>query len=174
MPEGVLGVGRQPMTRAKRWMAGALTLVALSCTREPSDSARMRPLVEPHLTAFARYDRWARRVETANSAFRSDEALEEAAFAPLRRQRDVAAAWLVREGLEARTLSHPSTAPPLPEDGWVRLLTESLGEIHTQQRRLIVGERETLFILVRRTRAATDGTALHVAMAFAAPPPDEP
>jgi hypothetical protein len=129
----------------------------------------MRDAIEPYLGEVATYDRWARRLGLADAAFRSEEALREAAFAPLRRQRRVAAAWLEREGPDARELSHPAGAPALPEDGWVRVVTEDLGELHAQRRHLRIGEREREFTLIRRRRPAPGGATLHVTLALAPP-----
>lgn len=129
----------------------------------------MRAVIEPCLSEVATYDRWARRLGLADAAFRSEEALREAAFAPLQRQRLIAAAWLERDGPDRRVLRHPSDAPALPSDGWVRVVTEDLGELRAQTRDLRIGEGERRFALIRRSRPAPGGATLHVTLACAPP-----
>ena len=143
---------------------------AFGCAGAPSDSARVRRAVEAHAEDFARYDRWARRLGLADSAFRSEEALAEAAFAPIRRDRDIAAVWLVREGPDARALRHPEDAPDLPGGGWVTVVTEPLGPLEAQQTSLTVGGEARDAILVRRSRPTQGDATLHVTIAFARPP----
>jgi hypothetical protein len=141
----------------------------------PTAPTELRAAIAPYLDEMAAYDRWARRLGIAEPAFRSEDALREAAFAPLRRRPRVAAAWLEREGPDARTLRYPDDAPALPDDGWVRVVTDELGELHAQRRRLAIGhaaERE--LTLVRRSRPAPDEGILHVTLAFAPAPPAEP
>jgi hypothetical protein len=121
--------------------------------------------VTPHLEKLAGFDRWARRVGLADSAFRSEEALEEAAFAPLRREPGVLAAWLVREGPDARELRYPRAAPPLPSE-WTRVQTAELGPIDVQRATLRLGGDERACLLTRRSAPAPAGATLHVTMAF--------
>lgn len=160
--------------RAVRPVLGALgACLLVACSSGPSEARRMRAALEPYLDEVAAYDRWARRLGLADAAFRSEAALREAAFAPLRRERRVAAAWLQRRGPDARTLRHPEDAPALPEDGWVRVVTEDLGELHAQRRRLRIAGREREWILIRRSRPAPGGATLHVTLACAPPEPSE-
>ena len=141
----------------------------------PTPPTELRAAIGPYLEEMAAYDRWARRLGIAESAFHSEDALREAAFAPLRRQPRVAAAWLVREGPDAGTLRYPDEAPTLPEDGWVRVITDELGDVHAQRRRLAIGQTpERELTLIRRSRPAPDGGTLHVTVAFAPAPPAEP
>lgn len=143
-------------------------LVCAACSGGPrSDAARMQALVAPHLDAFAEFDRWARRLSLADAAFRSDEALEEAAFAPLRGDGRVAAAWLVREGVDPRTFAHPRGAPAPPEDGWTRIRADPLGDLDAREAALPIRGRERPCLLVRRSRPAPGGATLHVIVAFA-------
>lgn len=157
------------MPRTALHVASVLTL-AVACSSGPTESARMRAAIEPCLGEVRAYDRWARRLGLADAAFSSEEALREAAFAPLRREPRVAAAWLHREGPDARRLRHPESAPDLPTDGWVPVVTEGLGELSAQRRRLAIGERDREFTLIRRSRPAPGGATLHVTLACA--PPD--
>lgn len=147
-----------------------LCLAALACAACSSgprpDAARMQALVAPHLEAFAEFDRWARRLSLADPAFRSEEALEEAAFAPLRGDRRVAAAWLVREGVDPRTLAHPSDAPAPPEDGWTRIRVQPLGELDAREATLRIGGEERACLLVRRAAPAPGEATLTVTLAF--------
>ena len=154
------------MTRAVH-IALLASAALVGCGGGPSEPARMRESIEPYLDDMAGFDRWARRLSLADSAFRSEAAREEAAFAPLRRQRRIAAAWLVREGPDPQSLRHPSDAPELPTEGWVRVLTEDLGELTAQRRTLRIGDRERIFTLIRRSRDAPGGGVLHVTVACA-------
>jgi hypothetical protein len=147
-----------------------IPLLAIACASE-RDPGPMRAAVEPRLEAFAEYDRWARRLGLADSAFRSDEALAEAAFAPLRERSDVAAAWLHREGPDAQTLAYPDGAPAPPESGWVPVRTDALGEVEGQHFTLRSGERERRCVLIRRSAPAPGDAVLHVTVAF---PEDAP
>lgn len=128
----------------------------------------MRVAIEPFLDEHARFDRWARRLSLGDSAFRSREALEEAAFAPLRERRRVVAAWLQRVGPDPLELRYPGDAPALPGDGWVRVRTESHGEVRAQRRELTVGESRRRLTLIRRSEPAPGGATLHVTMGFSA------
>ncbi len=155
-------------SRACLFAALALTLGACGGGRE--GTAELRDAVDPYLDEMAEYDRWARRLSLADAAFSSDEALEEAAFAPLRRKPRIAAAWLVREGADARRLSYPSSAPALPHDGWQRIRTDAMGELDVQRATLRIAGRARECLLVRRSAPAPGEATLHVTLAFA---PDE-
>lgn len=146
-------------------LAAACALLAVACSGG-ADPGPMREAIEPRLAAFGEYDRWARRLGLADSAFGSEEALSEAAFAPLRDQSDVLAAWLVREGPDAHTLAHPPGAPSLPADGWVRVTTESMGELEGRHAMLPFGDHTRQCLLIRRSAPAPGDATLHVVMAF--------
>lgn len=174
MPRSARRIRSTPSaTPARVGCALAWALACGACSSGPTEAAQMRRVIEPCLQDVATYDRWARRLGLADGAFRSSEALNEAAFAPLRRQPRVAAAWIERAGPDARALHHPDDAPALPDDGWVRVVTEALGELHAQRRRLSIGEREREFTLVRRSRPAPGDATLHVTIACAPPAADE-
>ncbi len=156
------------MIDAPRAALAAAIALACACSGGPrADAARLQAEVEPHLADVAAFDRWARRLSLADSAFRSHEALEEAAFAPLRDDERVAAAWIVREGPDARELAHPASAPAQPEEGWVRIRSEALGELDARRATLRLGREERECLLVRRSAPAPGGATLHVTMAFA-------
>lgn len=146
------------------WATSALS----GCDARPSEAGRLRTDVEPFLDEHARFDAWARRLDLAESAFRSREALVEAAFAPLRERPRVVAAWLVREGPGPTELRYPPGAPSLPADGWVRvaLPDHPLDEVHAQRCRLPVGEEDRELLLIRRSRVASGGATLHVTTAY--------
>lgn len=153
-------------------IAVSASSVALGCSSGSSDPARLQRDIAPFLDELAAYDRWARRISLADSAFHSDDAQREAAFAPLRSQPRVAAAWLDRVGPDPRALRYPDDAPALPEDGWVRVVTQELGELSAQRRHLTIGDRAREFRLLRRSRDAPGGAVLHVTLAFAPPEPE--
>ncbi|MEC7522408.1 MAG: hypothetical protein VYE22_21150 [Myxococcota bacterium] len=141
------------------WLVCALSF---GCGGEPPGAADTRRAVEVHLDDFAAYDRWARRLGLADSAFRSEAALAEAAFAPLRQEEDVIAAWLIREGPDARSLRSPDGAPPPPGSGWVTIQTEGLGALDAQ--RAPIGDERATFI--RRSRPTQGDATLHVIVAY--------
>ncbi len=128
----------------------------------------MRPQIEPFLGEFARYDRWARRVGIADSAFHSPEGLREAAFAPLRGRRRVVAAWLERVGPDATDLRHPDGAPSLPDGGWLRvvLADHELDDVEAQRCSLAFSSGARAVTLIRRSRPAPGDAMLRVTLAF--------
>lgn len=128
----------------------------------------MRAQIEPFLDEFAGYDRWARRLGLADSAFHSRDGLREAAFAPLRRRRRVVAAWLERVGPDATHLRHPDGAPRPPEEGWVRVVLREheLDEVMAQRRPLTFSSGVREVTLIRRSRPAPGEAMLRVTVAF--------
>lgn len=146
----------------------ALAAGTSGCDTRPSEARRLRLDVAPFLEELSRFDAWARRLDLAESAFRSREALVEAAFAPLREHRRVTAAWLVRVGPGPTELRHPADAPALPSEGWVRVVLPDhpLEEVHAQRARLRLRGQEREVLLVRRSRPASGGATLDVTMAF--------
>jgi hypothetical protein len=140
-------------------------LVLIACSGDDSP-ARFRSEIEPHLDVFGDFDRWARRLSLADSAFRSEEALAEAAFAPLRDDARVLAAWLDREGPDPAHLAHPEGLAPPPSEGWVRVRTEELGELEARRATLEKGDRPRSCLLIRRSAPAPGSAILHVTLAF--------
>jgi len=128
----------------------------------------MRRQIEPFLDEFGRYDRWARQMGVADSAFHSREGLREAAFAPLRDRGRVVAAWLERVGPDATELHHPDDAPALPEEGWVRIALpeREIDEVEAQRRSLTFSTQAREVTLIRRTQPAPGDATLRVTMAF--------
>ncbi len=126
----------------------------------------MRMAIEPYLEEHARFDRWARRLSLGDGAFRSQAALQEAAFAPLRERGRARAGWLVREGPDAQELRYPEGAPPLPEAGWVRVRTDEHGEVAGRRATLELEGEPRELTLVRRSRPAPGGATLHVTLGF--------
>ena len=150
----------------------ACAAVLVGCSSGPTSSAELREAIAPHLSELASFDRWARRLSLADGAFRSEEALEEAAFAPLRRVSGVRAAWLNRVGPDPRGLHYPSEGPAAPQAGWIRIQSEELGELEAQVGSLtLFGQREDV-TLIRRSRDAPGGAVLQVTMAFGEGPPE--
>ncbi|MCA9610141.1 MAG: hypothetical protein KC619_31305 [Myxococcales bacterium] len=149
-------------------LLAGVTCALAGCDTRPSEAGRLRTDIEPFLDEHARFDAWARRLDLAESAFRSREALVEAAFAPLRERPRVVAAWLIREGPGATELRYPPGGPSLPDDGWVRVVLPDhpLDEVQAQRCSLHVGDEDRPLVLVRRTRPATGGAMLSVTTAY--------
>jgi hypothetical protein len=145
-----------------------LAFVFLCACSSERDPGPMRAAVEPHLEKVAEYDRWARRLGLADPAFRSEDALAEAAFAPLRDDSDVVAAWIDREGPDARSIAYPDDAPALPRDEWERVRTEELGDLEARYAAIRVGDEERRCLLVRRSAPAPGDAVLRVTLAFPA------
>ncbi|MFK7989692.1 MAG: hypothetical protein AB8I08_26980 [Sandaracinaceae bacterium] len=156
------------------WASLAVVLFATGCDSGPSEAETMQTEIAPYLDEVARYDRWARRLSLAGAAFRSEAALEEAAFAPLRDRSRVRAAWLDRQGPDARSLSYPEHAPVPPTAGWVTVQTRDLGEVEAQHGVLELGEEPVRVTFIRRTRPASGGAVLQVSMALAGPDAEDP
>lgn len=159
-------MARQPgqPARAPIRLAVVLGVVLAGCAGRSGETAELRAAIEPHLAEIAEYDRWARRVGLADPAFRSEAALEEAAFAPLRRSSRVRAAWLTREGPDPRDLRHPRDAPSLP-GAWSRVQSQ-LGPLDVQRTLLELAGQERAYLVVRRTGPAPGDAVLHVTLAF--------
>jgi hypothetical protein len=148
-----------------RFSALAACAILVACSGA-SDPGPMRDALEPRLDAFGEYDRWARRLGLADEAFRSEESLAEAAFAPVRDRDDIVAAWLVREGPDGRSLAYPDDAPPVPRDGWVHVQTRTLGEVEGRHAVLHLDQRARQCLLIRRSAPAPGDAILHVTLAF--------
>lgn len=111
------------------------------------------------------FERWARRVAAAETTFPSRAALEEAAFAPVRRQEGVAGAWIERVGPDAWALSHPRRAEIPPDLAWRRARMSGLREYEVAS----AGSRH----YVRARSEGTGGAMLVVTLAFDVAPTEE-
>ena len=82
--------------------------------------------IEPHAEVISRFDRWARRVASAEAGWANREALTETAFSTVRPERVVLAAWVRRR--TGAPLAFPPDAP-YPEDTLSPVRVEGLGEV---------------------------------------------
>jgi hypothetical protein len=103
-------------------------LLGLGCNPQ-ANVARAAEHAQPHLAAFAQFDRWARRAGASEGVARDRDALSETTFAPIRNDRAIAAAWVQLEGKRGFTLAFPGNAAPLPQLGWVALRDPQLGAL---------------------------------------------
>ncbi|MGF1468094.1 MAG: hypothetical protein ACFCGT_18380 [Sandaracinaceae bacterium] len=152
-----------------RWVAGRGALAGallLACTGEAEAPGRMRALAEPHLAEMASFDRWARRLGLGDGAFSSEDAMREAAFAPLRRRGRAVAAWVHREGVDGLRLAYPDPSLELPRSGWVRVRTDELGELRVAEHPLDLPAGAGPWLLLARTRPAPGEATLRVVLAF--------
>lgn len=156
-------------------MLSALTMLstlALGCGARGPAAADVKASAELHLPAFVEFDPWARRAALGDPAFRDDRAFVEAAFAPLRAQRDVANAWIERSGVHARVLSMHSELPAPPDARWVPMRHEELGQISVAQVALPprgpVGTSgaERVCVLIAHQDAIEDGAVVRVVVAY--------
>lgn len=116
-----------------RWLLCAIAacgscLLGLGCKAQ-ANVAHAAEGAQPHLAAFAQFDRWARRAGVSGRETRDRDALSETTFAPIRNDRAIAAAWVQLEGKRGFTLTFPGNAAPLPELGWVALRDPQLGAL---------------------------------------------
>ncbi len=149
-----------------------VTVIATGCGARGPAAGEVKASAELHLAAFVEFDPWARRAALGDPAFRDDRAFVEAAFAPLRAQRDVANAWIERSGTHARVLAmHPEV--PLPSEvRWVPMRHEELGPISVAQAALPprgpVGTsgHERVCVLIAHQDAIEDGAVVRVVVAY--------
>ena len=121
-------------------------LAVMGCEDQGLSPAEAAELVDPHLSHFETFDRWARRAVQADPAFRSAESLEETVFAPVRRE------------------------DPVLE--WVNLRDDALGvlevtttKVPDPRARFREGEGIRA-VLVRRERPGSDGARVSVTVAY--------
>ena len=172
---------RSPRIGALR-IAFALLLLAgclAGCGGGADDgAAAARERIEPYLDRFVEFDRWSRRFEIAGAAIRSREALEETAFAPIRRDPRIAAAVIEREGPDPMELRYPGGAPDLPSEGFVVVRHERLNSVFVLERAIEVSEEvrrdgengPVNCVILRRRGPAPEGGSLIVTVAFRAGP----
>ena len=105
---------------------GCAAAIALSqaCTSDAASSHAQR-----HLPAFARFERWARRVVAGDGDAREDGALSELLFAPVRNTSEIAGVFVALEGPPARVLALPARAVLGGVGEWVSLRDPGLGAI---------------------------------------------
>jgi hypothetical protein len=115
-------------------------------------------IAREHAEEFDSFERWSRRIASAETTFHSRAALEEAAFAPVRRQQGVVGAWIERIGPDAWELSHPRRATIPPELTWRRARLDGLREYE-----IAVSEQSHY---VRARSETTGGAMLVVSLAF--------
>jgi hypothetical protein len=94
-------------------------------TRGVADAAEW---AQPHLERFARFDRWARRAGASDAVLQSRDALAETTFAPIRRDPEVAAAWVAVEGEHAFALALRAGSA-VPASDWIALRDPKLGAL---------------------------------------------
>ncbi len=137
----------------------ALFGVLFACGGEDGLSAASAvAIAREHADEFDSFERWSRRIASAETTFRSRAALEEAAFAPVRRQRGVVGAWIERVGPDAWSLAHPRRAALSSELTWRRARLDGLREYE------IAVSEEAQY--VRARSETTGGAMLVVTLAF--------
>ena len=158
--------------RPRAAWALALALGALGCGGGDRLSlGQASELAEPRLAELTRFDGWARRVASSDTAWaRGDRlaALEETAFAPVRRDDAILAAWISRTGVGDATLAHPPGAV-IPEDvRFTRVRVEPVGELDVALTDASLAPRRegVPALLIRRSAPGTHGSVLVVTVAF--------
>ena len=106
-----------------------LGVLLWGCERSGQELGAATEAAEPHLQSFARFDHWARRATQIDSVLRDRDALNEAAFAPIRHTRAIVAAWIELKRRHGLMLALPDKTA-LPEDpGWVAIRHPRLGPL---------------------------------------------
>jgi hypothetical protein len=148
------------------WVAGS------ACGARGPAAADVKASAAPHLVSFAAFDPWARRAALGDPAFRDDRAFREAAFAPLREQRDVGNAWIARRGTHPRTLAMHDESPTWPSARFVSQQHPELGAIEVALAALPprgpagTSGRERPVVLVAHEGIIEDGAAVRVVVAY--------
>jgi hypothetical protein len=88
----------------RAWTVLWALALADACAREPADLEGASRAASSHLATFARFERWAMRMEQTDVQLRGEQARREATFAPLRADRSVL--WAEVNDGEHPTLQH--------------------------------------------------------------------
>lgn len=150
---------------ARAAMAIAWTAIALgvaACAGRGEDevgAAEAVAIATEHAEDVDAFERWASRIAATDTTFPSRAALEEAAFAPVRRQEGLEGAWIERVGPDPWTLAHPPRAT-IPDDlAWRRARLAGLREYEVAS----AGARR----YVRARSETAGGAMLVVTLAYA-------
>ncbi len=103
----------------------ALALTSVACTREQADVASMSSAALPFVDRYERVERWLSRGLDAEPGFRSRASLEEALRAPLRREEELVAAWVDRDGEEVFAYGDAER----PTVQWTRVHDDESGDL---------------------------------------------
>ena len=154
------------MTRSLATVAFSVWLLA--CGSKGPSAAEIAAIAEPRMETFDEFDSWARRASLGDSAFRNDRAFTEAAFSPIRNDRDIVNAWIVREGLSPRTVSlRGADEPPLALH-WMSLAQTTRPHVQAALGSFAgAGGLVREAIVVSRSEAIDDGANVRVIVAFA-------
>lgn len=145
-------------------LSTVLSTVLFACRGDGELSAASAvAIAREHAEEFDSFERWSRRIASAETTFGSREALEEAAFAPVRRQEGVVGAWIERAGPDPFRLAHPRQAIVSPELTWRRARLDGLREYEVA---VLEGTR-----FMRARSETTGGAMLVVTLAFSGAEP---
>lgn len=98
-----------------------LALAVGGCGRRAASVAEAARRAEPHLDAHGKFTDWVVRAHRARAGTGPDEVLAETAFAPVRRDQGVLAAWIVRGRAPGKRVSMPPRLAPPKDLRWVRV-----------------------------------------------------
>jgi hypothetical protein len=147
--------------RAGKLACVALALSVAACSGDGArdiDASEAVAIASAHADDVDAFERWARRIAASDTTFPSRAALEEAAFAPVRRQDGVEGAWIERVGPDPWTLSHPRRTAVPAELAWRRARLGGLREYEVAR----IGTRH----YVRARTETTGGAMLVVTLAI--------
>ena len=118
------------MARPAVACALALTLLApvAGCDDATGRLAFASERARPYLAPFESFDRWARRANQTEVVVRDRESLTETAFAPIRSDRGVLAAWIDYEPQRRPNLALPDSVE-MPDMPWTEVRDARLGAL---------------------------------------------
>jgi hypothetical protein len=158
--------------RRRGLLALFLPFAFVCCGTSALSPREAAELAEPHLAAFDEYDRWARRTMLAGEVLREDRSLDEALFAPVRRESAVQAVWVRRIGAGATARYFGALEKVPSEVRWVEVRVPRHGALRVAvakvpDPRASEGDRRThLCVLVQRNEVGGGGATIDVIVAY--------
>lgn len=154
------------VSRALWALIGAGVVLGVACG-ERREAAAALEAAAPYLDRFDRFDAWARRALAAGPAMRSQAVLEETLFAPIRLDRDVVDAWVVRARIAPRRWSLRGLELPGEASGWASVRHPIDGPLEVLETALRDpnGEDRRALLVARRAPGAV-GAEVEVVVAF--------
>lgn len=150
-----------------RLHAIAFVFVLLACGPKGPSPAEIADAAGEHLASFEEFDSWARRASLGDAAFRNERAFLEAAFSPIRGDGDVINAWIVREGLSAKTIALRGNEEVPLALHWTPLTNASLHDVKVALGSFAgAGGLVREGVVLSRVAPIDDGASVRVVVAY--------